>query len=125
MQRRGRPPLWYLDAFGLDRRALLHLGDRRVRVSVHLRHPYSDKGVVRRWLRLSPAERVARRDVLSRQRYERACAAAPFYDIERSGGTRSPLGFIASIAARDLARLGRTPEIETLYVSEVAGRKKR
>jgi hypothetical protein len=51
MPNRDRPPLRDLDAFGLDRRALLRLGDRQVRVYVGLRHPYGDEGVVRRWQR--------------------------------------------------------------------------
>lgn len=116
----NQPSVYWLDEFGLTLNQLTSLGSLKVKLHVYLRH-VDEKSL----FRLKPKDRVAK----TKAHYELLLAQvkARWNDepVKVSWNRRQPRGFSASIEARNVHKLLKMPEIGSIWLDEIPGRKRR
>lgn len=112
-----------LDRFRLTASALPALGKRLIEVTVWLkpcRHLYG-------YSRLSnypPAYRRLKVDEWYQTKYQKVVKSFPADSVSRLSSFRRPTHFRARLNARDVTRIARIPEVESIDIDSIRGRRR-
>lgn len=116
----NKPSVYWLDEFGLSLNQLTSLGSLKVELHVYLRH-IDEK----RLFRFKPSQRAERIEEHYESLLSRVKKNWRDGPIQISWTRRQPRGFSASVEARHVSRLLRMPEIGSIWLNEIPGRKRK
>ena len=115
-----QPSIYWLDEFGLKLNQLTSLGSLKIKLHVYLKH-IDEKSL----FRFKPKERAAKTKAHYESLLTRVMARWKDGPIKVSWTRRQPRGFSASIEARYVHKLLKMPEIGSIWLDEIPGRKRR
>ena len=114
-----KPLIFWLDEFGLSLGQLTSLGSAKIKLHVHLRH-INEKTL----FNFKPSQRIEkmkRHYELLLSRVKKKWSDGPL-DVDYT--KRQPRGFSAFVEARRISRLLQLPEISSIWLDEIPGRKR-
>lgn len=112
--------LFGLNDFGISLPQLLRLKDRAIEVRMGLRRMNHE-----RLFPYAPEARRRKIEAWARRMYRTVRERWPSRVIHRIGPTRYPYGFTSRLAARELRRCLRIPEVDTIWLVRIQGIRKR
>jgi hypothetical protein len=114
-----KPSIYWLDEFGLSLGQLTSLGSAKIKLHVNLRH-INEKSLFR-FKPIRRIEKMKRHYELLLSRVKKQWSDGP---IDIAYTRRQPRGFSASVEARRVSRLLQMPEISSIWLDEIPGRKR-